>query len=144
MAAIEILKRRADFLRLKNGRRHSTAAFVLQAMPRDETGRADACARFGFTVSDHAIAARTPDGRKHGGAVKRNRARRRLKEAVRLLAAGHAKPGFDYVVVGRFNALTRDFADLLADMKLAFHKVHADDGRGNAPERRRGRGRPTV
>jgi ribonuclease P protein component len=137
MAAIETLKRRADFLRLKNGRKYETPAFVLQAMPHSEAGIACGCARFGFTVADHAIATVMPDGQKRGGAVKRNRARRRLKEVVRLIAAAHARPDFDYVVVGRFNALTRDFTDLLADMEMAFHKVHAGDARGHASRRRK-------
>lgn len=136
MVVIETLKRRADFLRLKNGRRYSTPAFVLQAMPQSEAGVEAGHARFGFTVADHAIATVMPDGRKRGGAVKRNRARRRLKEAARLTAAAHARPDFDYVVVGRLNALTRDFTDLLADMEMAFHKVHASDTRGHAPRRR--------
>ena len=48
---------------------------------------------------------------------------RRLKEAVRLTGAAHAETGFDYVIIGRAAALTRNFADLLADMRLAFHKV---------------------
>jgi ribonuclease P protein component len=141
MAAFETLKRRADFLRLKNGRRYAAPAFVMQAMPQADAGLALGYARFGFTVADHAIVTKMPDGRKAGGAVKRNRARRRLKEAVRLLAGEHARPDFDYVVVGRFNALTCDFADLLADMKLAFHKVHAGGGRDGASGRHRGRGR---
>jgi RNase P protein component len=72
MAAIEILKRRADFLRLKNGRRRSRRHSCCKPCLRMRQG-VQTLARFGF-VSDHAIAARTPDGRKHGGAVKRNRA----------------------------------------------------------------------
>ena len=57
-------------------------------------------------------------------AVDRNRARRRLKEAVRAYTFWpHAQPGFDYTVIGRTAALTRDFAVLLADMETAFRKV---------------------
>jgi ribonuclease P protein component len=59
-------------------------------------------------------------------AVDRNYARRRLKEAVRLTFEVHAKPGFDYAVIGRTAALTRDFAAMLADMETAFRKLHQD------------------
>ena len=62
-------------------------------------------------------------GKRRGKAVDRNRARRRLREAVRLTFVAHAETGFDYVIIGRASALTRNFADLLADMRLAFHKV---------------------
>ncbi|MDX2266325.1 MAG: ribonuclease P protein component [Hyphomicrobiales bacterium] len=122
-----ILKRRQDFLRLKAGRRWSARAFVLQAAPQptEDGATPDAAPpRFGFTVSDHAIASVAPDGRKKGGAAKRNRARRRLKEAVRLRGAHSARPGHDYVIVGRRDALNQDFSELLADMEMAFHKVH--------------------
>jgi ribonuclease P protein component len=62
--------------------------------------------------------------RKRPGAVMRNRARRRLKEAVRLTAPHHARGDFDYVVIGRREALHQSFADLLEDMQTAFDKVH--------------------
>jgi ribonuclease P protein component len=42
---------------------------------------------------------------------------------VRLTSVAHAEAGFDYVIIGRASALTRNFADLLVDMRLAFHKV---------------------
>jgi ribonuclease P protein component len=123
---MQTLKRREDFLRLKAGRKWTTPAFVLQmlAQPAGHQPRP----RFGFTVSDKAISTVDPDGKRRGGAVKRNRARRRLKEAVRLVAPDAAKPGHDYAIIGRMDALNRDFADLLADMKTAFHKVHAESG----------------
>jgi len=124
---LETLKRRVDFLRLKQGRRWTSPAFILQMQPQ-ESGSDGAIGgpRFGFTVSDRAIATVEDSGRKRGGAVKRNRARRRLKEAVRIVAPRAARPGFDYAVIGRHEALDRDFTDLLADMELAFHKVHDD------------------
>ncbi|MBC8049917.1 MAG: ribonuclease P protein component [Chitinophagales bacterium] len=137
---METLKRRQDFLRLKTGRKWTSPAFVLQTLPQ-ASDPADTLApppRFGFTVSDRAIATVETSGQKRGGAVKRNRARRRLKEVTRILAQHHAKSGFDYVIIGRMAALNRDFADLLADMRLAFHKVHASGAAANASRRNSG------
>ena len=78
---------------------------------------------FGFTVSSKSVAKDSAEGKRRGKAVDRNRARRRLREAVRLTGVAHAETDFDYVIIGRAAALTRNFADLLADMRLAFHKV---------------------
>ena len=97
--------------------------------PRLHSARLAACRRrgwrdaFGFTVSSKAVAKDGGGAKKRGMAVDRNRARRRLKEAVRLTFPEHAKPGWDYAIIGRGAALTRNFAGLLADMQLAFHKV---------------------
>ena len=57
--------------------------------------------RFGFTAT-----------KKLGNAVTRNRIRRRLKEAVRLVAPGAARAGCDYVLIAREAAATRPFAAL--------------------------------
>jgi ribonuclease P protein component len=83
--------------------------------------------RFGFAVGSRALTAEPKvKGKppKRPGAVMRNRARRRLKEAVRLTAPHCAKPDFDYVIIGRREALHQSFADLLEDMQRAFEKVH--------------------
>jgi ribonuclease P protein component len=120
---IETLKRRTDFDRVRQGRKWVTRAFILQGLVReaDTLGRP----RFGFAVASKALSEETPGGTvKRAGAVKRNRARRRLKEAVRLLAPHHARPDYDYVVIGRREALHLSFADLLEDFQLAFGKVH--------------------
>ena len=63
------LRQRADFLAAASGAKAPATAFVLQARNR----RDSAPARVGFTVS-----------KKVGGAVERNRVRRRLREVVRL------------------------------------------------------------
>jgi ribonuclease P protein component len=117
------LKSRADFNRLRSGRKWTATGFVLQAMARGDDG--DAPPRFGFTVSSKALMVRGGDApAKRPGAVLRNRARRRLKEAARLVAPLYAKPNYDYVLIGRREALHQRFADLLQDLKLAFGKVH--------------------
>jgi len=147
MARLNTLKSRRDFVRLKSARKWVTPAFVLQGAPRDggETVGNGNGPRFGFTVSGRAVAQDRSAGRRRGGAVRRNRARRRLKEAVRLVATDEARPDFDYVIIGRAAALDRKFADLIKDLRTAFARVHAADGRsaGNRPHGRAAKGRKT-
>lgn len=69
--------------------------------------------RFGFTIT-----------KKLGGAVERNRIRRRLKAAIASIAADLAKPGHDYVIVARQPALTQPFDVLKKELEDAFHRVH--------------------
>ena len=57
--------------------------------------------------------------RKTGGAVVRNRIRRRLRAAAREAFPGAASPGTDYVLVARKAAYDRNYAALLDDMKRA-------------------------
>jgi ribonuclease P protein component len=120
---LETLKRRSDFLRLKKGASWSTSAFVLQVSPSLPYAQFPQ-PRFGFTVSDRAVRESQNGVISRAGAVKRNRARRRLKEAVRLVAPECARPSFDYVVIGRLAALTMEFTGLVQSMREAFAKVH--------------------
>ena len=115
---MERLRQRADFLAAAAGPRVPAAAFVLQARRRDDDGPA----RFGFTVS-----------RKVGTAVERNRARRRLKEMVRLTTMERVKPGHDYVLVARRAALTRPCAQMVEDLDGALRRVGAGQDRGKRP-----------
>ena len=134
------LKRRADFLHVGKGRRWHGKAMTLQMSPRRaapaapaapsdaglEEARSEAV-RFGFTLT-----------KKVGNAVVRNRARRRLREAVRLSPDLPARPGHDYVVVGRLEAIRLPFEQLLGELARAVDRVHAADApRGG--ERRRNR-----
>ena len=118
---METLKTRAEFQRVQKGRKWVAPGFILQGLARRSEGAG--APRFGFAVSSKSVAKESSGGKRRGKAVDRNRARRRLKEAVRLTFDAHAETGFDYVIIGRASALTRNFADLLADMRLAFHKV---------------------
>ena len=106
------LKRRADFQRAQRGRRAQTESFALQARPRGEAESDAAGPRVGFTVT-----------RKIGGAVERNRIRRRLKAALAAANAIAPAADCDYVLVARRPALTRRFATLVADLERAFAQV---------------------
>ncbi len=105
------LLRHADFERVyKQGRRHFSASLTVFYWPRPE---ADASGpqtglRVGFTV-----------GRALGGAVQRNRMKRRLREAVRMTRppAGVAA---DVVINPKKSLLTTDFAAVLNEVSRAF------------------------
>jgi ribonuclease P protein component len=73
--------------------------------------------RIGFTAT-----------KRIGGAVVRNRAKRRLREAARQLAPLHARPGCDYVFIARGGTVLRPWARLLDDMKTALIRLAADVG----------------
>lgn len=59
---------------------------------------------------------------KLGGAVQRNRMRRRIREAYRLHESQFS-PGYDIVVVARSRALTCPFASLEKDLLALFAKL---------------------
>jgi ribonuclease P protein component len=110
------LKRSVEFKRVRGGARVACPAFVIETKPRptgEGAGRSDKAPRFGFTIT-----------KKIGGAVERNRIRRRLKEAVRGLQADLAKPDHNYVVVARRSALTDRFQDLEAALRNAVETLH--------------------
>ncbi len=138
---LNTLKRRSEFDRLRRGRKWVAKGFILQGAPRGEAS-AFLGPRFGFAVGSKALKEHKPgETARRPGAVLRNRARRRLKEAVRLLAAEHARPDYDYVVVGRRDSLHQSFADLLEELQLAFGKVNRQPGANGdaaAPHSRRG------
>ena len=90
------------------GRKAPVHGLVLQALARED----DLPARIGFTVT-----------KKVGNAVVRNRTRRRLKEAARLLFAQAPVRGVDLVLIGRDATRGRDFALLMDDLSRALAKA---------------------
>ena len=68
----------------------------------------DGPARAGFTAT-----------KKIGNAVTRNRAKRRLRAAARLLLPLHGRAGTDYVFIARAQTANRSWTAMLDDMKAA-------------------------
>jgi ribonuclease P protein component len=121
----ETLKRRAEFLALAaRGKKLAKRGFVLQW--REANGAAGVAElqapalRVGFTES------KTPPLRvgftatkKLGNAVARNRARRRLREAVRLTCAGRDLRGLELVLICRQETAAMEFSELCAGLAAA-------------------------
>jgi len=107
------LTRRAEFLKAARAPYQARTAVVVQARRRDESEAADGDAiRTGFTAT-----------KKVGNAVIRNRAKRRLREAARLLLPVHGLPGHDYVFIARAGTLDRPWDGLLDDVKAALVRL---------------------
>ena len=109
-AAIVRLKRREDFLKVAGTRRKcAVAGLVLQA----GRGPADARSiRVGFTAT-----------KKLGGAVVRNRAKRRLRAAAAAVLPVAGTRGYDYVLVARAGTLDRSWPALLDDLRKALEAL---------------------
>jgi len=105
---MERLRQRADFLAVANGARVQAPAFTLLGRRRDDLGPV----RIGFTVT-----------KKNGNAPERNRIRRRLREVVKRVDCVAMRSHSDYVLVGRRAALTRDFADMVNDLRTALGRI---------------------
>lgn len=113
---IATLKRRRDFLRAAgSGVKFATGGLVLQACRDPQaapSGGSPQPIRVGFTAS-----------KKVGGAVQRNRARRRLRALAREVIAAEAAPGHDYVLIARPETVVRDFAALRNDLRTALKRL---------------------
>jgi ribonuclease P protein component len=106
------LLRHADFERVyKQGQRHFAAHMTVFYLRR---AQGDA-ARVGFTV-----------GRVLGGAVDRNRMKRRLREAVRRQLPSGVP--VDVVINPKKSLLTADFTELLDEVSRAFAVIQKSIG----------------
>ena len=103
---------RAEFLKAAKAPYQARGAVVVQARDRGDGPDSGSEMRVGFTAT-----------KKIGGAVVRNRAKRRLREAARALLPLHGLPGHDYVFVARAPTVTRDWAGLLDDVKAALIRL---------------------
>ncbi|GBQ29956.1 ribonuclease P protein component [Gluconacetobacter azotocaptans] len=108
------LKKRSEFLRVAaRGRKVPSPGLVLQALGREDADPA----RIGFTVT-----------KKVGNAVVRNRARRRLREAVRAVEREQSLRGVDLVLIGRGGTGGRAFSALVGDLRRALRKAGVREG----------------
>lgn len=102
-ATIATLKASSDFQRIAGkGKRWSCSSFILQALRCD----GGAPLRFGLTAS-----------RKVGNAVVRNRAKRRLREIVRMYCKDHPVTGWEIVLIAKTSAASADFALMQSDFE---------------------------
>jgi len=108
------LLKHSDFDRVyKQGRRHFSSHMTVFYLRQAEGASAEKSARIGFTV-----------GRVLGGAVERNRIKRRLREAVRqrrsvLQGAG----AVDVVINPKKSVLTLEFSVLLEEVGRALDVI---------------------
>jgi ribonuclease P protein component len=110
------LRRRNDFAAVySKGRIQSNQLLVLRVLPTDREAT-----RFGFVV-----------GKAVGGAVVRNRVKRRLREVVRGLAI---RPGFDLVIGARKPAADARLSALEESLLRLFERAGlCDSPVGKAP-----------
>ncbi len=85
--------------------------FVLLVRDRDD---GDPTMRVGFTVT-----------KKIGGAVVRNRMKRRFRALARETLPEHGISGADHVLIGRAGGIERDYTSLAAELKRALKKLAA-------------------
>ncbi len=133
------LKRRAEFLQVAAANRKWVAPGLILQVRRQpephasptEAAAAPAAAeairaepiRVGFTAS-----------RKVGNAVKRNRARRRLRAVAEQVLPAHAEAGHDFVLIARPATVDRAFPSLIGDLVAGLKrlKLYHDDAAGAA------------
>ena len=110
------LPKRRDFLRIAAAKRRWAApGLVLQTAPIPDGAEMRAgTIRVGFTAT-----------RKIGNAVVRNRARRRLRAAVREIIPARARPDLDYVLIARATTGARNYAALRDDLVTALDRCDA-------------------
>ena len=106
---MEHLKIRSDFLRAARGIRRVAPGLTLEICANPAYPKP----RVGFTAS-----------RKVGGAVVRNRAKRRLRAAAAEVLAAQGLPGTDYVLVARQGTVGRPFDALKSDLAEALRTAH--------------------
>lgn len=124
------LKRRAEFLQVAAANRKWVApGLILQVrrQPSPDSKSDDApraappeparapirpAVRVGFTAS-----------RKVGNAVRRNRARRRLRAVAQQVLEHHAEPGTDFVLIARPATIDRDYQALVGDLVAGLKRL---------------------
>ncbi|GLK68849.1 ribonuclease P protein component [Hansschlegelia plantiphila] len=113
---LDTLRLRRDFLAAsRDGVKIGGPIIGLQMRDR---GAPETPARVGFTATKRV-----------GGAVERNRMKRRLRAAARSALAEVARPGCDYVVIARRAVLDAAFDRILRDLREAAKRAHGREKR---------------
>ena len=110
--------------------------FVLLVRERED---GDPAMRLGFTVT-----------KKIGGAVVRNRMKRRFRALARDILPGAGIPGADHVLIGRSGGVERDYASLAEELRKVLLKITKTirpelvEGRSFLPSAEEAKGRPST
>ena len=115
------LTHRAEFVALaRSGRKAVMPGLILQARPHDTRIGSTDPQRVGLTAS-----------RKVGGAVTRNRARRRLRALAAEVLPSRAAVGHDYVLIARSVTATCPWAVLRNDLLRALKRLKLERRSGH-------------
>jgi len=106
---LDTIRKRADFLAANAGKRASTPGFILLVRDRKDS---DAAMRVGFTVT-----------KKIGGAVVRNRMKRRFRALAREIVPTNGIAGADHVMIGRAKGVEREFGLLRSELAGALDQL---------------------
>lgn len=106
---IDRLKKRSDFVSAKeNGRSWVSKSIVLQVRANDLNQ-----IRYGVTITKKI----------YPSAVKRNRVKRRLRALAMETLETAAKPGYDYVFIGRKQSYDQDYERLKSEILWCLKKL---------------------
>ena len=109
---IETLRKRAEFVAIaKSGARGIAHSVTIQTR---KGGPEQTAIRLGFTAT-----------KKFGNAVARNRAKRRLRHAIRAVLAEKSIAPHDLVLIAREALPARDYQTLLQDLRYCLRKAGA-------------------
>lgn len=105
------LKKFSEFQQVRHqGKRFVSSDFIMQA--------------YGYPASTPIVRLGIIASKKVGGAVERNRAKRRIRALARLLLPPPTVKGIDYVVVARATLVRADFESLKAQFTKALAYLH--------------------
>ena len=109
------ITKKSDYLKMKTGLKFVTPGFIIQARNRRKECTIDPYQiRYGLTCS-----------KKVGNAVKRNRAKRRLRALVKNIIPIEGLKGWDYVLIGKEKKTEEiSFRILETNLKDTLSKLH--------------------
>ena len=112
---LEKITKHVDYAQMRRGHIISTSGFILQGRARNSDSLVNPnVARYGLTCS-----------KRIGNAVKRNRAKRRLRSLVANILPRSGLAGWDYVLIGKINSTeSLTFDTLKETLSIALEKMH--------------------
>ena len=102
------ITKRSDYVKASRGQYIKTSSLFLQKVKRDDKK----IPRYGITAS-----------KKIGKAVERNRAKRRIRHAIKEVLPKYGKNGYDYVVVATIKTNKVSWKTVLNDLEKAFREI---------------------